>query len=144
MAGDSNSSKVKKRRNRREVGAGIFEMFRTALRAPETEKYPFGAPHVAERFRGKIDIDPVKCTGCGICELVCPASIITMENLGKRKVGDREIPVKRPIFDLYGCISCGQCVEDCRFGALSLTKEFELAVKDKNELVMKKAIESVK
>ena len=119
-------------------------MVRTLFKPPVTKKYPFGPPEVAERFRGKLDIDPVKCTGCGICSIVCPATVITMVDLGKRKVGDREIPVKRPLFDLYSCISCGQCVEDCRFGALALSKQFELAVKDKNMLVMRKAIESVK
>jgi formate hydrogenlyase subunit 6/NADH:ubiquinone oxidoreductase subunit I len=128
---------------RRKIGAGLGEMIRTAFSPPVTKKYPLGPAEVAERFRGKLDIDPVKCTGCGICEIVCPATVITMIDLGKRKVGGREIPVKRPIFDLYGCISCGQCVEDCRFGALRLTKEFELAVRDKELLVMKKAIESV-
>lgn len=129
---------------RREIGVGLAEMIRTALRPPVTKKYPFGPPEVAERFRGKLDIDPIKCTGCGICEIVCPATVIDMVDLGKRKVGEREIPVRRPVFNLFGCISCGQCVEDCRFGALSLTKEFELAVKDKNQLIMKKAIENVK
>ena len=119
-------------------------MVRTLFKPPVTKKYHFGPPEVAERFRGKLDIDPVKCTGCGICSIVCPATVITMVDLGKRKVGDREIPVKRPLFDLYSCISCGQCVEDCRFGALALSKQFELAVKDKNMLVMRKAIESVK
>jgi hydrogenase-4 component H len=140
----SGSDKPANQRPRRKIGAGFFEMVRTLFGPPVTKKYPFGPPEVAQRFRGKLDIDPVKCTGCGICEIVCPASVITMVDLGKRKVGDREIPVKRPIFDLYTCISCGQCVEDCRFGALSLTREFQLAVTDKNLLVMKKAIESVK
>lgn len=143
MTDQSKNSSGKGKQKRRGIGAGILEMFRTALKPPTTERYPFGPPQVADRFRGKIDIDPVKCTGCGICEIVCPASIITMVNLGKRKVGEREIPVKRPVFDLYGCISCGQCVEDCRFGALILTKEFELAVKNKDLLVLKKALENV-
>lgn len=143
MGKEVESSKSQRRR-RRTIGAAFSEMVRTLFKPPVTKKYPFGPPEVAERFRGKLDIDPVKCTGCGICSIVCPATVITMVDLGKRKVGDREIPVKRPLFDLYSCISCGQCVEDCRFGALRLSKQFELAVKDKNMLVMRKAIESVK
>ncbi len=126
------------------IAGALAEMFRTAFQRPVTKAYPFGPPQVAERFRGKLDIDPVKCTGCGVCEVVCPAQVITMISVGKRKVGNREIENKRPVFDLYTCISCGQCVDDCRFGALWLTKEFELATFDKNSLVMKKALESVR
>jgi formate hydrogenlyase subunit 6/NADH:ubiquinone oxidoreductase subunit I len=125
------------------VGGALGEMFRTAFQRPITKVYPFGAPQVAERFRGKLDIDPVKCTGCGVCEVVCPAQIVRMVPIGKRKVGNREIETKRPIFDLYGCISCGQCVDDCRFGALYLTHEFELATTDKDSLIMDKAVKSV-
>jgi NADH-quinone oxidoreductase subunit I len=126
--------------SRRKVGGAFGEMFRTAVSPPVTEKYPFGPAVVSERFRGRLDIDPIKCTGCGVCEIVCPSSVITMVPTGKRKVGTREIEVKKPVFDLYTCISCGQCVEDCRFDALTLTKTFELAVFDKQSLVMRKAL----
>ena len=130
--------------SQRKVGGALGEMFRTAVSRPVTEKYPFGPAVVSERFRGRLDVDPVKCTGCGVCEIVCPASVITMVPTGKRKIGQREIETKRPIFDLYTCISCGQCVDDCRFDALWLTKTFELAVFDKESLVMKKALTVVK
>jgi formate hydrogenlyase subunit 6/NADH:ubiquinone oxidoreductase subunit I len=115
-------------------------MFRTAMEHPVTEVYPFGKKVVVERFRGKLDIDPVKCTGCSICEIVCPAQVITMVPVGKRKVGDREVDIKRPSFELWSCISCGQCVDDCKFGALTLTHEFELSVFKKESLLMRKAL----
>ena len=56
--------------------------------------------------------------------------------VGSKEVGSRTVEVKRPEFQLYSCISCGQCVEDCRFGALSLTHDFELAVFKKESLRM--------
>ena len=62
---------------------------------------------------------------------------------GKRKVVYREIETKRPVFDIYTCISCGQCVDDCRFGALWLTRDFELAVFKKESMVMKKGLKVV-
>lgn len=122
----------------------MIEMVKTALQPPITKEYPFGPPVVAERFRGKLEVDPVKCTGCALCQLVCPASAVYMETVGKRKVGEREIDVKRPVFDLYMCISCGLCVDDCSFKALTLTRQFELATPDKKSLEMRKAVESVK
>ncbi len=128
---------------RRKIGITIPEMIKTAFSTKITKSYPFKELDVSERFRGKLEIDPDKCTGCGVCAIVCPASVITMVEVGKRKFRDKEVTIRRPIFNLYNCISCGQCVDDCRFNALRLTKEFELAVFDKNSLVMKKAIEHV-
>ncbi len=128
---------------RNKIGEALGEMFRTALETPVTEEYPFGKKVVTERFRGKLDIDPLKCTGCSICEIVCPAEVITMVTVGKKTVGTRTLDVKRPKFELYSCISCGQCVDDCRFGALTLTHEFELAVFRKESLRMDKALEGV-
>jgi formate hydrogenlyase subunit 6/NADH:ubiquinone oxidoreductase subunit I len=129
---------------RNKVGRALAEMFRTAMERPVTEEYPFGRKVVTERFRGKLDIDPVKCTGCSVCEIVCPADVITMVPVGTKQVGSRQVEVKRPSFDLYTCISCGQCVDDCRFGALTLTHDFELAVFKKESLKMEKALFSVR
>lgn len=125
---------------RRKVAGAMGEMFRTALEHPVTAQYPFGKTSLPERFRGKLDVDPVKCTGCSICEIVCPAGVITMVPVAKKTIGSRQVDIKRPIFDLYTCISCGQCVDDCKFGALALTHDFELAVFKKKSLVMEKAL----
>jgi formate hydrogenlyase subunit 6/NADH:ubiquinone oxidoreductase subunit I len=125
------------------IGGALGEMLRTAMERPVTEEYPFGKKVLTERFRGKLDIDPVKCTGCSICEIVCPAGVVAMVQVGEKQVGGRPVPVKRPVFELYSCISCGQCVDDCRFGALSLTHDFELAVFKKESLKMDKALASV-
>jgi formate hydrogenlyase subunit 6/NADH:ubiquinone oxidoreductase subunit I len=72
--------------------------------------------------------------------MVCPASVITMIDIGTRRVGDKELPVKRPVFDLATCIFCGECVDNCAFKALEMTKNFELATPDKNTLTMRKAL----
>ena len=126
--------------SRRKVAGALGEMFRTAMQKPVTEEYPFGKKVLTERFRGKLDVDPVKCTGCSVCEIVCPAGVITMVPVGKKVIGSREVEIKRPLFDLYSCISCGQCVDDCKFGALWLTHDFELAVFKKDTMVMDKAL----
>jgi formate hydrogenlyase subunit 6/NADH:ubiquinone oxidoreductase subunit I len=115
-------------------------MFHFMLEKPTTEAYPFKPIQLPERFRGRLDIDPAKCTGCQVCSLVCPASVITMVDLGTRKVGDRELKVRRPLFDLSSCIYCGECVDNCAFNALELTKQFEVATPNKADLVMRKAV----
>ncbi len=124
----------------KKVGSAIPEMIRNLTRPPETEAYPFKPIQVAERFRGKLDVDPERCTGCSVCAIVCPVFCITMVDVGTRKVGDRELPLKKPLFDLAVCISCGECVDNCAFNALMLTKEFELATTNKKDMIMRKAL----
>lgn len=56
-----------------------------------------------------VEVDKNKCTGCKICEKVCPVNAI--------KVIDK----KAVVFD--NCIDCGLCINNCPFNALSLKSE---------------------
>jgi ferredoxin len=56
-----------------------------------------------------VKIDTLRCTGCGACTYVCPVGILTVEDM-KCRVSD-------------GCISCGLCVEQCQWQAITLEKE---------------------
>ena len=53
-------------------------------------------------------LDPVKCTGCGMCLDVCPRAVLTRSN------------GKVTIMSLDACIECGACQQNCPAGALSV------------------------
>ena len=51
-------------------------------------------------------IDEEKCTGCAICEDVCPEGAITVEEVAMVE-GEK-------------CSDCGSCVDECPNEAISL------------------------
>lgn len=53
-------------------------------------------------------VDENKCTGCGMCAIVCPHRVLKMEN-GKARVTDKD-----------RCMECGACMRNCAFGAVEV------------------------
>lgn len=53
-------------------------------------------------------LDQEKCTGCRMCEEVCPHRVLAVQN-GKASVVD---------FD--ACMECGACAQNCPAAALSV------------------------
>lgn len=57
----------------------------------------------------EIEIDSSKCTGCGMCEEVCPRNIFKIserEETGQGKVSKAESE--------DGCLLCMACVSTCK------------------------------
>ncbi len=49
-----------------------------------------------------------KCTGCGMCVVVCPHRVFASHN-GKVRITDRD-----------RCMECGACAQNCPFGAIDV------------------------
>lgn len=103
-----------------------FKLLEIALRTGRvTRKYPKEESLVTEDFRGAIEIDPIRCWGCGACVLACPPNALTIDSAGKT------LSVE---YFVGRCIFCGRCADVCPRDAVIITREFELASDDINDL----------
>ena len=93
-----------------------------------TLRYPF-APRVPEDgFRGRVEVDAEKCVGCGACAEVCPSRLIEVSDVNQEK---RVLD-----FFLERCTYCARCAEVCPEEAITVTKDFETATNDREDLHM--------
>ena len=69
---------------------------------------PYGAPLslAGKTARNHLEVNKDKCTGCGLCDRVCPSMAISETNRGKREIDPAE------------CLVCGQCKKVCPTGAI--------------------------
>lgn len=102
----------------------IKEVLRTGN---ATTGYPFESLHQHEHYRGKPVHDVADCIACAACAIACPPNAIQMKiDVGKG--------LTTWSINFGRCIFCGRCEEVCPTKAIKLSKEFELAVFDKNDL----------
>ena len=47
-------------------------------KGPVTDAFPFGETYTPDRLRGRVEIDPALCVGCGTCVHVCAAGAINI------------------------------------------------------------------
>lgn len=104
----------------------LREVIANLTRRPSTIKYPVAREvTVAPGSRGRQYADLMKCIGCSLCAIDCPANAIVMEKLPE--------PLKHnprgvfPVVDYGKCIFCYQCVFVCPVKAYITTDAFELA-----------------
>jgi heterodisulfide reductase subunit A-like polyferredoxin len=64
---------------------------------------------------GAVEIDPAKCTGCGLCVKACAAG--TLEIVDKKARMNKDLPI---------CHSCADCVAICAQGAISMKQFLQL------------------
>jgi Ni,Fe-hydrogenase III small subunit/formate hydrogenlyase subunit 6/NADH:ubiquinone oxidoreductase subunit I len=93
-----------------------------------TNSYPHTVAEPPDGFRGKPVIDFARCTACDGCAQACPTSAISV------RPRDEEGGEKTVAINYGDCIFCGECEAACP-EAVHLTKEFQLAVTGKPQLV---------
>lgn len=97
----------------------LFTVFKHLFKKPVTLEYPEKKKEVGENFRGKPVVDG--CIRCGNCQKVCPSGAI-------------KIVENKFIIDMKKCIFCGNCAYYCPVQAIKMSKEYELATNNKEQL----------
>jgi Ni,Fe-hydrogenase III small subunit/formate hydrogenlyase subunit 6/NADH:ubiquinone oxidoreductase subunit I len=92
-----------------------------------TKAYPAELAHVSEHFRGRPHFDFEKWTDARPAAEVCPTGAISLRDSND----SREVTVD------YGlCVFCGLCAEASSDKAVRITQGFELATKNRRNLVL--------
>lgn len=118
------------------------EFFKPIVTVP----YPFETIKMSPRFRGHIELiadkdGHPKCVVCGMCERACPTGCISLGSISEEyevEVKGEVKKKKRKVLTKYDlnfttCSLCGQCVENCSFGAIDFSKEYNLASERKED-----------
>jgi len=116
---------------------GMRITMRNMFRPTITVQYPEEKLTLPERARWtvqhKFDADGnPKCTACLICVRECPDHVLRIESSVKPEGGKR---IDRYIYELGACMMCGLCVAACPFDAIEMSHDYELATRDRDDLV---------
>ncbi|WP_052447329.1 4Fe-4S binding protein [Clostridium polynesiense] len=106
---------------------GLLNLFKK----PVTKAYPEEPVEAPEGYRGKIVFHPELCIGCGLCMRICSPASITKSMVNVE--GGQEITMS---FNMASCTFCSMCRDFCPKKAIEFTREYNLVVEDKNELMI--------
>ena len=112
----------------------MVNALRRAFRADcVTTEYPDVAEPAPLTYRGLVQLLADRCIGDGACARVCPSEAITVTAM----------PDKGWAWELDDarCVFCGLCAEACPTTAILLSNEFELSVRDRDDLVAQATFE---
>lgn len=105
-----------------------------------TQQYPENRAELkmTERYRAQLrliynDKDQHNCTGCEICELVCPNRSITIYS--RKNAISKKKELDRFVWRWDICTFCNACVFACPHESLEMTGNFESAVYDRRLLI---------
>jgi formate hydrogenlyase subunit 6/NADH:ubiquinone oxidoreductase subunit I len=116
------------------------------FRRPMTIQYPDRTAQTVQEmlptaYRGLLEVDMVRCSGCLLCAKACPIDCINItvaknQTTGIREIGHFDIDIGR-------CMYCGLCAEACKFDSLSHTAEFESASASPEDMVLHFVVDPV-
>lgn len=123
-----------------ELFRGFLMTFQYFLRPKVTLNYPFEKGALSVRFRGehvlrRYSFGEECCIACKLCEAVCPAQAITIENEA-RLDGSRR--TSRYDIDMTKCIFCGFCQQACPVDAVVEGPNSEFSTESREELLYNK------
>jgi NADH-quinone oxidoreductase subunit I len=124
----------------RAVASAMGVTLRNLFRRPVTVMYPEAPRPYPDRFRGVLaltydrETGEENCIGCRLCEYICPPQVIKVEMLKAEKRNW----AKSFSLELYACEFCELCVQVCPTDAIIMLKTFDLATKDRRELLLDK------
>jgi hydrogenase-4 component H len=105
----------------------VLRLFQRSLRGGVvTGAYPDAPEAVPPAFRGQVLLHTDRCTGEGACARVCPSDAIAVVHDDDGWTW--ELTDAR-------CVFCGLCQDACSSRAIELSNEFELSVRDADDLV---------
>ncbi|HOK77338.1 MAG TPA: NADH-quinone oxidoreductase subunit NuoB [Verrucomicrobiota bacterium] len=93
-----------------------------------TIKFPDAHVNLPDRFRGVPLVDRAKCrAGCENCSTACPTGAIGVKQ-------------SRVRIDLGRCLFCGDCARQCPSNAISFTKDYRMAARKREDLVLEEGL----
>lgn len=92
----------------------------------QTIAYPSGPARFPARFHGRPALHPERCAaGCSACAAACPTQAIAGAGSPSLRL------------DMGACLFCGRCAEACPTGAVAFTRDYRLAMRTREELVVR-------
>jgi Ni,Fe-hydrogenase III small subunit/NAD-dependent dihydropyrimidine dehydrogenase PreA subunit len=95
----------------------------------QTIAWPEGPARFPERFRGRPVLAPERCAdGCKRCQEACPTEAIS------------GAATPALALDTAACLFCGLCEEACPEQAIVFTRDYRLAMRSREELVVRGSV----
>lgn len=98
------------------------------FKKPATRNFPRECVHPAAGQRGHVEFDAETCKFCNACALACPANAIEVDKKAKTLT-----------FEPFRCVTCGACVDACKFGSVATSEAFRCPQTGKTIEVYRKA-----
>lgn len=95
-------------------------LLHNVLDGPSTDPFPLGETFTPQRFRGKVQLNPEMCMGCGLCVHTCAAGAIDIRQREDKSGYD---------FTVWhnSCCLCASCRHYCPTHAITLTNDWHNA-----------------